>query len=172
MPDPPFADLVRLTLSADLAALASLLGGPAPPSSPRLRLVARSARVRTSLPPPRPPMPADSTFTLADDVVATFTLELDDRYGNPTGTAPAGAAATSSDPAIVAATVTADGVLEVQAPAGTLGTAQVTVTIPGPAGGPDLIALLNVEVVAGAAAAIGLTPAGTRPKDDPAPPPV
>jgi hypothetical protein len=107
MSDPPFADIVRLTLSADLAALASLLGGPAVSATPRLRLIARSARSRSTNPPPRSPMPADSTFTLADDIVAIFALELDDRYGNPTGGAPTGAVATSSDPAIQAFEVVA-----------------------------------------------------------------
>jgi hypothetical protein len=145
MSDPPFADIVRLTLSADLAALASLLGGPAVSATPRLRLIARSARSRSTNPPPRSPMPADSTFTLADDIVAIFALELDDRYGNPTGGAPTGAVATSSDPAILTGTITPDGTVEVQA----------------------------FEVVAGTATSAGLKPTGTRPKDadNPATPP-
>jgi hypothetical protein len=173
MSDPPFADIVRLTLSADLAALASLLGGPAVSATPRLRLIARSARSRSTNPPPRSPMPADSTFTLADDIVAIFALELDDRYGNPTGGAPTGAVATSSDPAILTGTITPDGTVEVQATAGTLGAAQLTVTVPNPAGGPDLMVVQAFEVVAGTATSAGLKPTGTRPKDadNPATPP-
>jgi hypothetical protein len=109
---------------------------------------------------------ADQIFRIPDDENFDLTIGLADRAGNPIGTLPNGTTCTFSGSDTTILTVTPDPANPANctvATTGKLGSAQVSVAVV--VNGNTMNGIMNVEVVAGDATTLSMTPTNIRPRD-------